>query len=320
MGRTVIVLTSKLFDWSERAVVTTAATLLVLLGLLDYASGSEIAFSAIYLLPLLAVGWRVPQRGTLTAFISALASGAWLSAELATRSLNPVVAFWNGASRFAIFYLVVSLLQALRASLIAQQNLAERDPLTGVANQRAFSKAMRRALEASQAARHPISLVYLDLDDFKMINDTLGHSGGNAVLCSFAAALNESTRESDTVGRLGGDEFAIILPSAGTQAARGIMDSLVTRLQGSLSEIHLDRSVTFSAGVVTFLVPPENLDDMINAADSLMYEAKRDGKASYKQATFGGATKDSVPDVHIPRAETVSFRQETMGLTRSSLT
>lgn len=306
-----ISLGNRLSERSERSVVLTAAAALILLGLLDHASGPDVAFSAVYLLPLIAVGWRLQENRNLVVSICALASAVWLAAEVTNQALHPIIAIWNAASRFAIFFLIVSLLQALRASLATQQGLAERDPLTGVANQRAFEEAMRDALAESQEEQHPISLVYLDLDDFKSINDTLGHSGGNAVLCSFASALNDTTRSSDTVGRLGGDEFAVILPSAGSAAAQGIMNDLVQRLQGSLREINVDRSITFSAGVVTFLSSPKDLDEMINASDALMYEAKRDGKAGYKHKTFGGTEDGAVPDVHIPRPAALAPKQTT---------
>lgn len=293
-------------DWistrSEAGVVVSAATLIVLLGLVDRALGRQVAFSAVYLLPLIVTGWRLRGHRNTVIAICALASSTWLAAELTANTMLPGIAAWNLASRFAIFFFIVRLLQALRSSLAAQRDLAERDPLTGVANPRSFEEKMRSALNSSQEKHHPISLVYLDLDDFKTINDTLGHSGGNEVLCSFASALNESTRETDTVGRLGGDEFAVILPSAGSTAAQGIMDNLLSRLQGSLREIDVDRSITFSAGVVTFLVPPESLDEMINAADGLMYEVKRDGKAAYKHMTFGAASDEAVPDIHVQRA------------------
>lgn len=307
----IISLGGRLSERSEAAVVFGASALLLLIGLLDYGSGPDVAFSAVYLLPLVAVGWRLRENNTVVFVICAFASAISVATEMANKSLYPGVAIWNGATRFLIFFLLVRLLQALRSSLATQQGLAASDPLTGVANPRAFEEAMRKALAESQQKRHPISLVYLDLDEFKSINDTLGHSGGNDVLRSFAAALNESTRTDDTVGRLGGDEFAIILPSAGSAAAQGIMNDLVHRLQGSLRNINVDRSITFSAGVVTFLSPPEDLDEMINASDALMYEAKRDGKAGYKHRTVGGTEDGAAPDVHIPRPAALAPKQTT---------
>ena len=286
---------------SQTSVVIAATAVIVLMGVVDHALGPEVAFSAVYLLPLVAVGWRLTGRHYIVLAVCALASGASLIAEATHIGLAPAVGAWNATSRLAIFFLIVRLLQELRSSLTVQSELATRDPLTGVYNQRAFGEHMLTALGVVKRNHEPISLVYLDLDDFKSINDTIGHSGGNDVLCSFASALNDSTRETDIVGRLGGDEFAVILPGAGSTAVQGIMSDLLARLQESLPVIDLKRSITFSAGVVTFLRSPESLDEMINAADRLMYEVKKGGKASYKHATFGDDARGAAPDVHIPR-------------------
>ena len=123
---------------------------------------------------------------------------------------------------------------------------------------------------------HPFSVAYLDLDDFKLVNDRLGHLAGDAVLRSVARALSGVMRASDVVARLGGDEFVVLLPEASAAPARLATE----KLRGALADVvpaHGWR-MTASIGVATFLVPPESVDELLGAVDGLMYRAKQGGK------------------------------------------
>ncbi|MGQ9723990.1 MAG: diguanylate cyclase [Tepidimonas sp.] len=169
-------------------------------------------------------------------------------------------------------------IRRLQRELDQMTELVTHDLLTGVLNRKGLQEAVQQ--EAARAERRggAVSIALLDIDDFKKLNDTLGHLAGDAALQHLAQVARESLRPHDAIGRYGGEEFLLILPDTNAEQAVAV----VQRLQRDLSA-HLflqdDRRVliTFSAGV-TQLQPHEALDDAIARADRAMYRAKRAGK------------------------------------------
>ncbi len=152
---------------------------------------------------------------------------------------------------------------------------AAEDPLTGLANQRAFDRAC--AAEFSRAARagSPVSIVMIDLDEFKEINDEHGHPYGDQVLVAVAHALRGAIRQHDTAARMGGEEFAILLPDTDKEAAYDVAE----RARGAVARIPLpDSTLSCSAGVATTLAAHASPTTLIALADSALYEAKRLGR------------------------------------------
>jgi diguanylate cyclase (GGDEF)-like protein len=172
---------------------------------------------------------------------------------------------------------------AERAAL--QEQLAHEalhDPLTGLGNRLHFVREAERALARADRAASATALVYLDLDDFKPVNDTLGHAGGDELLRQVAERLRASIRTVDTAARLGGDEFAILLEGAGT--TQDVL-TIVERLTSGLAEPFDVRGhrvrISASVGVVPAADPGVGVDDFIRTADLAMYEAKARGKGEY---------------------------------------
>ena len=128
----------------------------------------------------------------------------------------------------------------------------------------------------SERTRRSFSLAYIDIDDFKSINDTLGHNAGDAVLRLVGNTLQNATRKSDSVARIGGDEFTILLSGAGQQSAATVMTKIEESLRSALAREKW--TVTFTIGLATFPEPPQTVEAAIEQADDLMYEAKRKGK------------------------------------------
>ena len=158
------------------------------------------------------------------------------------------------------------------------------DALTQVANRRGLQRAFeqevaRHARETAEPAGAPLlSVGLIDIDNFKKLNDTLGHAAGDQALKSLAAAVRERLRPTDHLARFGGEEFVVVLPQTGVSEAQ----QTLTRLQRSLSEalfLHEQREVfvTFSAGVTTWRAG-ERLEAALERADEALYEAKRTGK------------------------------------------
>jgi len=160
--------------------------------------------------------------------------------------------------------------------------LAATDPLTGVLNRRAFMERMEGEMQRSKRNNEPFSVILVDIDHFKGINDTYGHLLGDAVLQKFAAHLSSLLRSYEVIGRYGGEEFVICLPGASEKQAIRVAE----RLRSSLVDLEFDVSVnqeavpvTASFGVAGTAVITEGTGDMLLAkADQALYQAKREGR------------------------------------------
>lgn len=164
----------------------------------------------------------------------------------------------------------------LRSALERESRLSRTDPATGVANRRLFVEFAKLEIETAHKYKHPLTVVYIDIDNFKIINDTCGHHTGDRVLQTVAETIKDSLRETDVVARLGGDEFAILLPKSEYEPAQIVIRRVQKRLLESMERQKL--STTFSIGAVTFTQPPSSVDEMLKQADSLMYLVKNNGK------------------------------------------
>ena len=173
----------------------------------------------------------------------------------------------------------------LKGLLAKEQELARIDPLTNVPNRRAFYEALDKERVRSVRYRRPLTIAYVDIDNFKKVNDALGHAVGDELLVQVAAGLRSNLRASDFVGRLGGDEFAALLPETDATSAKLVLDKLRLRLFEEM-KAH-SWQVTFSIGAATFLDPPDSLDVIIRMADETMYSIKAHGKDNVSVALVG---------------------------------
>jgi diguanylate cyclase (GGDEF)-like protein len=186
----------------------------------------------------------------------------------------------QGLPDAAILLLVNDVTERRRREARLRQ-LAERDPLTGLHNRRSFVHVLRERLGALDRGRRgdtDWTLMLIDLDGFKEVNDTCGHAGGDAVLIAVAAGIRDRTRVEDTVGRLGGDEFAVLLQSRAGTDARAIGEEMIVRITAAARSVTGAPPVAASIGIV-HLRSGHSPDDTLAAADRAMYEAKRAGKA-----------------------------------------
>ena len=165
---------------------------------------------------------------------------------------------------------------ALRNAWLLQeiQKMAATDALTGIANRRTFEEVLEQELSRARRNGDQVTLVMLDIDHFKKLNDTHGHQTGDEVLRVTGAALAKSCRDFDTAARYGGEEFAVVLPSCSPR------ESLVAgdRLRAAIADADLPVDVTASAGVATFPVHASDPSGLIKAADEALYESKRSGR------------------------------------------
>jgi len=158
-------------------------------------------------------------------------------------------------------------------------HLADHDVLTGLANRRRFENDLERHLDRCRRHGPSGALLLLDLDNFKQVNDTLGHNAGDQLLITIAGLLRRSIRSTDVVARLGGDEFAVLLPDADQAGAQRVAELVVERVRDHAATLDgVGRRVTTSVGVVTFLAASEHAADILALADMTMYDAKDAGR------------------------------------------
>ncbi|GAC1616817.1 MAG: hypothetical protein NVS4B13_10440 [Candidatus Elarobacter sp.] len=238
------------------------------------------------------------DRATVQHEFARLLDGRTPSVRIETRVRRPTneetwceitaVAMRQGLPDAAILLLINDVTERRRREVRLRQ-LAERDPLTGLHNRRSFMHALRERLGAlDRRARRgggQWTLLLIDLDGFKEVNDTCGHAAGDAVLVAVASAIRDRTRMDDTVGRLGGDEFAVLFRSVEYADATAIGEQIIERIATAAQGVAGTPPVTASIGIAR-LRSGRNADATLDAADRAMYRAKRAGKARVAEAAL----------------------------------
>ncbi len=264
--------------------MVTALILVCVVGAADYLTGPEISFSIFYLLPVVLATWYIGRQAGIA--IGAISAITWLLLDLEGHLYShPVIAYWNMLVRFGFFLIVLGILSRLRSAYEREKTLSTLDSLTGLLNGRAFQERANAEIERARRYGHPFTVAYVDLDDFKAVNDRFGHSVGNAVLCAIADAAGTYVRATDIAARLGGDEFAFLFPETGEESARTVLPMVSHRISDSLRKNGWP--VTLSLGAITFRKPPDSVDRMLHAADVLMYAAKHAGKGKILHEVHG---------------------------------
>jgi diguanylate cyclase (GGDEF)-like protein len=227
-------------------------------------------------------GWRavwLPLRANGHEF------GALVGASRETSHVDP--ALLDTAAVLAA-HVATSLDAAF--SLQRERLSAATDPLTGVLNRRGLEQHLERALASAQEARVPVSLIVIDCDDFKEINDRAGHEFGDALLREVADVLRETLPEGAEVARLGGDEFVVVLPGAGADAAEALGGRVRTLLADGLTDAGFPLRI--SAGVSTYPFDGAKPSSLLRAGDQALYAAKASGKdriASFRDLSGPGS-------------------------------
>lgn len=160
--------------------------------------------------------------------------------------------------------------------------LAENDPMTGLSNRYYFEEHLRGAIQRAHRLNFQLGLVYLDIDNFKLINDSLGHDSGDVLLQKIAQRLLEVVREGDVVCRLGGDEFAIIVHDLETETSVGALaQRVIERIREPITLNNTEQFITCSVGIATYPRCATTAEDMLKRADLAMYQVKREGRNGF---------------------------------------
>jgi diguanylate cyclase (GGDEF)-like protein len=250
--------------------------LVLLIGVLDYVTGSEISVGVLYLFPISLVTWFVDRRiGILISILSALTS---LVDDSMTGEIYSHILYWNKAALLCFFLVFTAVLSVLKNAIEREKKVARIDDLTGIANRRSFYESAKIEISRASRYKHSFTVAYMDIDNFKFVNDRFGHSTGDSLLQLVAEVTRNNIRASDVVARLGGDEYAILLSETGYDSAHLVMGRIQKSLLGVMEKNGWP--VTFSFGVVTFITPPNSVDEIVRRIDEVMYLVKNRGKDS----------------------------------------
>jgi diguanylate cyclase (GGDEF)-like protein len=261
---------------SPAAIISLSLILLMLLGWVDFLTG-DYSLIVFYLIPVSLVAWFVNRTCGMLFCLLALAT-RFCANEAHTNFAfqSAAIHYWNESIEL-LFLLIMSLLfSALRKNLDSETSLANSDPLTGALNRRAFFDIAEYELNRSRRYEHATTIAYIDLDNFKEINDRLGHTVGDSLLVRVTEAISSNIRSTDILSRFGGDEFVILLPETPGSAATIFLKKIHQQLDRAMSARNWP--VSFSIGAVTYPKSPPGVEEVIKKADMLMYEVKRSGK------------------------------------------
>jgi len=264
------------FEDKSRAYITTLCIFfLFVLGFFDQLNGYETSFSIFYVLPIAVGAWYASQNSGHV--ISVVAAIIWLFVDrISGHKYSDVsISYWNAMVVLGYFLLISHLTSAVKSKYEIEKALARTDSLTGVLNMRVFNDIAEAFFRMMTRSKCSICICYIDIDNFKTLNDSHGHAEGDSVLRTIAATLKSFVRKSDSVGRLGGDEFAILLYNTDLSGAETFSRRILERLQ--LETGGARSKIGFSIGVAVFRVPPASSEEAIRFADTLMYRAKRSG-------------------------------------------
>lgn len=249
---------------------------ILIIGYIDYLSGVEIRIFPLYFIPLVAASWYVGKVAALS--LSFLVTIVWAVSMYFGGHVYSHVYIWgvNFFTQGSSFVIITLLFSSLHDAFEREYALGRTDMLTGLSNSRSFFEQASSVLSLCHRNGRPVSLAYIDLDNFKCANDTLGHLHGDDLLRKVADVFNENLRASDLVARMGGDEFVILLPETNAGDARTVLEKIRQRL-GQEPNFEVC-SVTVSIGAVSYSQAPSDIGPMVKSADEIMYKVKNTSK------------------------------------------
>ena len=277
-------LATSLQGWPPRAAARAAFGLVVAVGTAEAWSGFEVSLLLLYAVPVALAAWAVTPR---TAYILA-AVAVTLPTPFTALAGEPIgwAVIWSVLSNFVLLGIIVMLLTTLRRRLSDEAAFVATDTLTGLLNRGSFIAQLDAELTRAARYGRAFTLAYVDLDNFKAVNDLEGHDAGDELLHRIADALRSSTRQTDVLGRLGGDEFAAVLPEITGGATGSVLENLRKQLIRAMEKGGWP--VTFSIGAVTFETPIDTSREALRVADEAMYAVKRSGKDGIHHLVWDG--------------------------------
>jgi diguanylate cyclase (GGDEF)-like protein len=284
----------------QRIFFFTSILVITVIGYYDYRTGTQVSMMLLYAVPILVSSWYCGKMEGI--FVAMYAATSWLIVNLANQPYGESanIIFWNAFTRLGIFALLAytfSLQTQLRRALEGEKLRADTDRLTGLLNREAFRERVENEILRSRRYNHLLSLAFIDLNNFKQVNDIQGHERGDNLLQQISDTITHTIRGIDIAGRVGDDEFAICLPETGGEQVCKAIDNLVKALE--IVNGQYGRQVTASIGVVTCteICFTETYDALLGKADKLMYTAKEKGKNAAEFETIGAGKNTNRQDI-----------------------
>jgi len=243
----------------------------------DIVTPPYVFMTGFYLLPIFLANWY----GASGLVVAVVGLSIGTSMNTMSQTLPQTAPFWQAALAYSslvtVFVAFSMLIAYLRALLLQLKEESQTDALTGLRSRRHFMSVAQFELYRSTRAGDAFTLVVIDLDNFKYVNDTQGHAAGDALLVAVSRCMTSTLRESDLVGRMGGDEFALALPRTNRAEAIEVLERLHVNLRSLLQSF--SQRVTASIGAVSVLPGTEvAVERLCDEADGVMYSVKRSSK------------------------------------------
>lgn len=244
----------------------------------DFITGYELSFSLFYIIPISFAAWFISLR--LGFFFCFFCAGLWGTLDILSGQdySSSFYMLWNPLVRLGFFVVTVKLLEVIKIAFAKERSLSQIDFLTGLYNRRFIHEIVDRELSIFKRSGRNFVLVYIDLDNFKKVNDSKGHLEGDNVLVSVAQIMRQKLRRSDFVSRIGGDEFLLVLPDTDFKQAQFVIDNLKKELDAGMQS-H-EWPITFSMGVLSSNSSFTSVNEVIRTVDDLMYKVKYSTKNS----------------------------------------
>lgn len=281
-------LLSVLDSRTYRYVWRLSVSLVLLLTVAVIVLGDVIVFDPFYALPITLASWYGSRKsGVFLALLSAVvlvSAKSLVSHEYISMLWYLVETLSYAAAYVSLAVLVTNFRSVHRVEAIA----ADTDNLTGIYNTRGFYAELANELVRSIRYNHVFSLAYLDIDNFKYVNDSLGHFEGDRLLVEVANCLKRNLRKTDIAARIGGDEFACLFPETEQDEAKAAFAKTGELLRKRMKE--RGWPVSFSVGLVTFATLPNDIKEALKVADELMYSVKNGEKNNVAYKVWRGST------------------------------
>ncbi|GFD79821.1 hypothetical protein KUL118_26830 [Tenacibaculum sp. KUL118] len=233
---------------------------------------TSVSLEPLLLLPVVIASWYGNLfTGLSVSFMTALA--ILVSYDHALLALPTTDAIYTALVYLSALSILSILVHNFSEVFKVEEAAAEHDHLTGLLNTRGLTSLLEEEIARTKRYRHPFTIAYIDIDNFKAINDSKGHCEGDAILCKLAKIITTSFRESDYIGRIGGDEFVCLLPETKQPDAKIVFEKLQKNLD--IAFCNEDIMVTFSIGVVTFESAPPSTQTALALVDKVMYRVKK---------------------------------------------
>jgi diguanylate cyclase (GGDEF)-like protein len=261
--------------------LTLFGLLLVLaIGGLDTLTSYDISLSVLYLLPIILIAWY--EGGLPATLLSIFSAITWATSDLVSGHIysHITVRIWNAITVLGMFLFVAYSITTVKKLFIKEREHADTDDLTGLANIKFFYEQARIEISRSAKYKLPLTLAYIDIDNLRHVNDTLGHIAGDYLLHEVAQIMRSTLRPTDIISRLGGSKFAVLMPETNNENATVI----IHKVQKHLLDVVKKNGwpVAFSTGVVTCDGTTYTLDELIAMAEDLMNAARETGKNMVK--------------------------------------